>query len=191
MADGEAVKDTALPGPQRTWRAGLDAFSEARAAWPGLGFYERFEQVICFVLTLVIAGVVVAALGVLLVRVAGLLLLGVVDPAEPAVFQVIFGMILTVLIALEFNHTLLGVLERRHSIIQVRTVVLIALLAIARKFVILDLAETEAVKLLGLAAAALALGGVYWLVREQDRRDEAEDRPHAGEPASEGRNTRT
>ncbi len=150
-----------------------DSIAETRTAWPGLGLYERFEQVICFVLTLVVAGVVVAALAVLLIRVAALMALGIVDPAEPAVFQAIFGMILTVLIALEFNHTLLGVLERRHSIVQVRTVVLIALLAIARKFVILDFAEAEPVKLLGLAAAALALGSVYWLVREQDRRDEA------------------
>lgn len=160
---------TANPG-----RAAHDSLAETRAAWPGLGLYERFEQVVCFVLTLTVAGVVVAAMAVLLIRVVGLLALGVVDPAEPRVFQAIFGMILTVLIALEFNHTLLGVLERRHSIVQVRTVVLIALLAIARKFVILDLAETEAVKLLGLAAAALALGSVYWLVREQDRRDETE-----------------
>ncbi|SHK46513.1 Uncharacterized membrane protein, DUF373 family [Roseomonas rosea] len=165
-------------GQGDTARRGLtgriqDSIAETRAAWPGLGLYERFEQVVCFVLTLVIAGVVLAALAVLLIRVAALLLLGIVDPAEPAVFQAIFGMILTVLIALEFNHTLLGVLERRHSIVQVRTVVLIALLAIARKFVILDLGETEAVKLLGLAAASLALGSVYWLVREQDRRDEA------------------
>ena len=115
----------------------------------------------------------VASLAVLLFRVAGLLLLGVVDPAEPAVFQAIFGMIVTVLIALEFNHTLLGVLERRHSIVQVRTVVLIALLAIARKFLILDLKEAEHTTLLGLAGAALALalGGVYWLVGDRDRRD--------------------
>lgn len=156
-----------------------NAIAEARAAWPGLGLYERFEQGVCFVLTLVISGIVVAALAVLLIRVVGLLVTGIVDPAEPAVFQAIFGMILTVLIALEFNHTLLGVLERRHSIVQVRTVVLIALLAIARKFVILDFAETEATKLLGLAAAALALGGIYWLVRDQDRRDEATGQPRA------------
>jgi uncharacterized membrane protein (DUF373 family) len=153
-------------------RAALhDAFADTREAWPGLGLYERFEQVICFILTVVISGVAVAALAVLLVRVAGLLLFGVVDPAEPAVFQAVFGMIVTVLIALEFNHTLLGVLERRHSIVQVRTVVLIALLAIARKFLILDLKEAEPTTLLGLAGAALALGGVYWLVRDQDRRD--------------------
>jgi uncharacterized membrane protein (DUF373 family) len=77
-----------------------------------------------------------------------------------------------VLIALEFNHSLLGVLERRHSIVQVRTVVLIALLAIARKFIILDLKEAEPPLLVALGAAALALGAVYWLVREQDRRDD-------------------
>ncbi len=148
-----------------------DALAETRRAWPGLGLYERFEQAICLILTVVISGVVVASLAVLLIRVTGLLLFGVVDPAEPAVFQAIFGMIVTVLIALEFNHTLLGVLERRHSIVQVRTVVLIALLAIARKFLILDLKEAEHTTLLGLAGAALALGGVYWLVGDQDRRD--------------------
>jgi uncharacterized membrane protein (DUF373 family) len=155
--------------------AALDTFAETRKAWPGLGLYERFEQIICLVLTVVVSGVVVAALAVLLVRVAVLLLLGVVDPAEPAVFQAIFGMIVTVLIALEFNHTLLGVLERRHSIVQVRTVVLIALLAIARKFLILDLKEAEPATVLGLAGATLALGAVYWLVGEQDRRDAAEE----------------
>jgi len=156
--------------PARHRAALQDAFAETRKAWPGLGLYERFEQVVCLVLTVLVSGVVVASLAVLLARVAGLLLLGVVDPAEPEVFQAIFGMIVTVLIALEFNHTLLGVLERRHSIVQVRTVVLIALLAIARKFLILDLKEAEPTTLLGLAGAALALGGVYWLVGDQDRR---------------------
>ena len=52
---------------------------------------------------------------------------------------------------------------------QVRTVVLIALLAIVRKVMILDLASTEALQLFALAAAILALGAVYWLVRDQDR----------------------
>lgn len=168
----EHIQPTATQPRHKSSMSGIqDSIAETRKAWPGLGLYERFEQVVCFVLTLVIGGVVVAALLALLVRVVGLLLLGIVDPAEPAVFQAIFGMILTVIIALEFNHTLLGVLERRHSIVQVRTVVLIALLAIARKFVILDLAATEATKLLGLAAASLALGAVYWMVRDQDRRD--------------------
>jgi uncharacterized membrane protein (DUF373 family) len=61
------------------------------------------------------------------------------------------------------------VAQRQESIVQVRTVVLLALLAIVRKVMILDLASTEALQLFALAAAILALGAVYWLVRDQDR----------------------
>jgi uncharacterized membrane protein (DUF373 family) len=43
-------------------------------------------------------------------------------------------------------------------------------LAVVRKLIILDLKETDALQLFALAAAILALGGVYWLVRDQDRR---------------------
>ena len=56
---------------------------------------------------------------------------------------------------------------------QVRTVVLIALLAIVRKVMILDLASTEALQLFALAATILALGAVYWLVRDQDQQHRA------------------
>lgn len=48
--------------------------------------------------------------------------------------------------------------------------VLIALIAVSRKFVILDTATTEATKIAALAAALLALGGVYWVLRERDER---------------------
>ena len=88
----------------------------------------------------------------------------------------IFGAIFTVIIALEFKRSLLVVAQRQESIVQVRTVILIALLAIVRKVIILDLASTEALQLFALAAAILALGAVYWLVRDQDRSIE-HDRP--------------
>ena len=73
------------------------------------------------------------------------------------------------LIALEFKHSVIGVLERRNNIVQVRTVVLIALLALVRKFIIIDASHVEALTLIGLALATLALGCVYWLIREQER----------------------
>jgi uncharacterized membrane protein (DUF373 family) len=50
----------------------------------------------------------------------------------------------------------------------VRTVILIALLAVVRKLIIIDLSTTDAFHLLALAAATLALGVVYWIVRESD-----------------------
>src|SRR3954469_8675132 len=140
------------------WAAALGTLRETREAWPALGVYERFEQLACLILTLLVGVVVADALLHLAVRIGQLLLLGAVDPADQAVFQAIFGMVMTVLIGLEFNHSIVGVLERARHVVRVRTVVLVALLAVVRKFIILDLHEAEPVMLLGLAAAALALG---------------------------------
>jgi uncharacterized membrane protein (DUF373 family) len=64
---------------------------------------------------------------------------------------------------MEFKHSILRVALRRDNIIQVRTVILIALIALSRKFVILDL-DAEPSKVAALAGAALALGITYWLV---------------------------
>ena len=77
---------------------------------------------------------------------------------------------MTLLIALEFNHTLQYVVAREQSIIQTKVVLLIALLALARKFIILDLKEVSADQLIGLAAVTLVLGVTYWLMRGRDER---------------------
>jgi uncharacterized membrane protein (DUF373 family) len=62
--------------------------------------------------------------------------------------------------------------KRQQSIIQTQVVLLIALLAIARKFIVLDLGSVDAAQLLGLAAITLGLGIAYWLIRERaDRID--------------------
>ena len=92
------------------------------------------------------------------------------DPLDFEVFQAVFGEILTLLIALEFNHTLQYVVTREQSIIQTKVVLLIALLAVARKFIILDIKDVSAGHLLALAAVTLVLGVSYWLIRERDDR---------------------
>jgi uncharacterized membrane protein (DUF373 family) len=149
-------------------------FGQTGAAWRTLTFYERFEQVISILLTVLISLVVVGAVLNLSYRIAVLLIFGLIDPAEQELFHAIFGMVLTVLIALELNHSILGVLERKKSIIQVRTVVLVSLLALVRKFIILDAGKTEPLTIIGLALAVVALGTVYWLVRDQDRKEAAD-----------------
>jgi uncharacterized membrane protein (DUF373 family) len=98
------------------------------------------------------------------------LLWGLLDPLDPRVFQTVFGEIMTLLIALEFNHTLQYVVRREQSVIQTKVVLLIALLAISRKFIVLELAEVSPGQLLGLAAITLVLGVVYWLMSERDDR---------------------
>lgn len=163
-----------------------DALTEMRRAWPALSLYERFEQVVTVSLTALISLVVLAALVGLAMRVAQLLQRGFLDPADHGVFQAVFGMIFTVLIALEFNHSILGVLKRRDSIVQARTVVLIALLALARKFIVLDPSASQPLEVLALSAAVLALGVVYWSVRDQDRKEEDHDRGSKRPTASRG-----
>jgi uncharacterized membrane protein (DUF373 family) len=75
-------------------------------------------------------------------------------------------MIMAVLIAMEFKHSIIKVAVRGEGIIRVNTVIMIALLAIARKLIILDFEKTSPALLAALAASILALGTVYWLLRK-------------------------
>jgi uncharacterized membrane protein (DUF373 family) len=144
---------------------------ERYARWRNLDLYRKFEHAVVSILAGLTAVVVASAVWSLTLKVlTGLVLAGSVDPSDHAVFQGVFGMIFTVIIALEFKRTLMVVTERTHSIVQVRAVILIAMLAIVRKLIILDVETTDAPQLFSLAAAILSLGGVYWLVRDQDKR---------------------
>lgn len=149
-------------------------FAAARARWSPLTLYEKFEHVLVLILTAVIAVIAAFATWNLVLKLFfSIIAKGGFDPTDYEVFQALFGMIFTVIIALEFKRSLLVMTERRQNIVQARTVILIALLAIVRKLLILDLSNTDAPQLFALSAAILALGGVYWLVREQDRRERA------------------
>ena len=141
-----------------------------REQWVILSYYQRFEAFVAFVLTLVIALVILVALYRLSSSVITGLVIGALNPLEHRVFQNVFGEVLTLLIALEFNHTLQYVVRREQSIIQTKVVLLIALLAVARKLIVFDLHDIEAPEMLGLAAVTLALAGAYWLVRDRDDR---------------------
>ena len=92
------------------------------------------------------------------------------NPLDHAVFQVVFGGIMTVLIALEFGHALQYFFSRGRGIIQAKIVIVIALLAIARKVIVTDPFEAAPASVLALAALTLALGVTYWLMRERDDR---------------------
>ncbi|HEV7517135.1 MAG TPA: phosphate-starvation-inducible PsiE family protein [Thermoanaerobaculia bacterium] len=140
-----------------------------------LSFYERFQQVIALVLAWLIAIIIVVAVWDLAKEVMLLALHDKLDPLDHRVFQTIFGQIMTVLIALEFKHSIVRVVATGESIIQVRTVLLIALLALARKLIILDLNAYAASTIFSLAAVLLALGVTYWLVRDQDARGAARE----------------
>jgi len=84
-----------------------------------MSFYERFEQVVALILTNVIAVVIVISLFQLIRALAVLLAGEAFNLLDHAVFQNLFGMIMTLLIAMEFNHSIIRVALRRDSIIRV------------------------------------------------------------------------
>jgi uncharacterized membrane protein (DUF373 family) len=146
-------------------------FKDAGEQFRLLSLYQRFEHVIVTILTALIAIIVVVAVWNLSLKILfGLVLSGSLDPSDYSIFQAVFGMIFTVIIALEFKKSLLVIAERRDNVVQIRSVVMIALLAICRKVIILDLRQTDTSQVFALAAAILALGVVYWLIRDSDQR---------------------
>jgi uncharacterized membrane protein (DUF373 family) len=163
-------------------QARISLREELRRYWQVMTVYERFEQLVALVLSLVIAVVIVVAVVELVEIVLFILINEPLNLMQSDSFQLVFGMIMTVLIALEFKHSIVKVALRRDSIIQVKTVILIALLALARKFVILDVHSSPA-QIAALAASLLALGAVYGIVRKRDRRRKFGPPPPAGEQA--------
>jgi uncharacterized membrane protein (DUF373 family) len=153
-----------------------DEIREARRTWSNLTLYRRFEYCVTLILAVLIAIVIASATWYLAVNIGLLIFTGSFAPTNQLVIQGIFGMIIIVIIALEFEHSLLVVLAREESIIRLRTVLVIAMLAMVRKFIVLDVNTVTADELIGLAAAILALGIVHWLVRDQDRRSEQDRR---------------
>jgi len=73
-----------------------------------------------------------------------------------------FGAFMAVLIAIEIFVNI--TIYLREDVIHIRIVMATALMAIARKVVILDMKEVTMHEMLGLAAVTLAMGIGYWLV---------------------------
>jgi len=143
---------------------------KTRKAWQFGDWYEKFEKMVCVVLSFVVALVILCALYKLGFHLFHLLVTHGVDPLDHKAFKTIFGMIMILLIALEFKHSIVKVIEKDQSIVQVKTVLLIAILAISRKMIILDTKSTSPMIIFSLAAVLLSLGVVYWLMRDRDDR---------------------
>ena len=90
----------------------LNPFQVLRDQWAIMSFYERFEQVVALVLSAVIAVIIVVSLFQLISIVFTLLVLDAFNPLDHKVFQSVFGMIMTLLIAMEFKHSIVRVDQR-------------------------------------------------------------------------------
>jgi uncharacterized membrane protein (DUF373 family) len=145
-----------------------DELSHERERWSASNFYQKFERAVVYVLTALITVVIVFATWRLALTIIALIVSDQVDPSNFEFFQAVFGAVFTVLIALEFKQTLLVTLRAGESVVQVRSVILIALLALVRKFIIIDVHTVQPEMIAAIAVAALSLGVVYRLVRRPD-----------------------
>ena len=151
--------------------------------------YEWFEQIILGVLVLIVAIIIVYSLILAIVTLVNDFLSGVTF-IETGALKDTFGFILTVIILVEFNHSIVLAIRQRSGAIQVRIIVLITIIVLARKLVLLDYAAASMETLLGLGGLALSLGGLYWLISDGEERRRGSARPFSnrrGSPPGSGR----
>jgi uncharacterized membrane protein (DUF373 family) len=146
---------------------GLEAFTTAK--WPKLASYAQFERIALGSVLLMLGIITVYAIVFGAIKLLGDLALGE-SFLDKAALQDTFGSILTIVILLEFNHSIFVALTQGSGAIQTRIVVLIAILVIARKLMLKDFDAIDFQTLLGFAGLLLALGALYWLICDGDRR---------------------
>lgn len=124
--------------------------------------YAFFERAVSAVLLAGMAGVILLATGSFLFALWPHL--SAPDKQlDYAAFQGLFDRALAALIAIELAHSIHQAVRGHHGLVQVRTVVIIGLLAVVRKFVLLEVETADGVLIAGLGLALLALGVVYAL----------------------------
>ncbi|MGA8383403.1 MAG: phosphate-starvation-inducible PsiE family protein [Stellaceae bacterium] len=131
--------------------------------------YDRFELIISAVLLIVISAIIVYTTTVMVMTLIGDIDAGIHFTDQNALKET-FGLILTILILIEFNHSIALAMRRRSGVLEVRVVILISIIVIARKLILLDYAKTGLDTLLGLGGLALSLGALYWLLSDVERR---------------------
>src|SRR5512132_1668386 len=82
-----------------------EEFTEAQRRFGLLGFYDKFEHIVILILTVLIAIFIVFAIWNLALKIFLSIASSTFDPTDYTVFQAVFGMIFTVIIALEFKRS--------------------------------------------------------------------------------------
>ncbi len=135
---------------------------------------KKFEKVVVLVLLIfMMIAVLVSTIevGVILwqqMKLPPFLLLNVQEMMK------VFGLILMVIIGLELLETIKAYLE--NQVIHVEVVLLVALVAVARKVIILDYKETTPEMLLSIAALVVALSAGFWVIRRALNENAARER---------------
>jgi uncharacterized membrane protein (DUF373 family) len=127
-------------------------------------YVKKFERVMTTLLLTMMAVVVVLAVADL----AWLLITDIISPPlvllDVDELLDVFGAFLLVLVGIELLETLKAYARERE--IRAEVILLVAMIALARKIITLDVEAVSSVSLLGIAAIIVALGIAYYLIRQ-------------------------
>ena len=128
---------------------------------------NRFSRIMIGVLTIVLACIVVLSTANLIWYLADAVIKSPIH--LPDLNQVLhaFGLVLLVLIGIELLESIHSYLSAGR--IRIEAVLTLALIAIARKIIILEAADYAAPVLLGIGAVILALAVAYFLIHKANR----------------------
>lgn len=140
------------------WRSSDEGFSTG---------IDQFENLVSKLLSVAMLIVIM----VIMVDLTLFLATALFNPSPQGFFvntlKEIFGLFLSVLIALEILENITAYLKKH--VVQVELVIVTSLIAVARKIIILDLDKTPGISLIGLAIAILALSISYLIVHNIHR----------------------
>lgn len=133
-----------------------------------INFLNRFERIITIALILLMSVVVTSAT----LDVGRRIIQELIKPPyifiEVEELLDIFGLFLLVLIGVELLDTIRAYLTEH--VVHEEVILVAALIAVARKVIVLDVKNTDPLVIFGIAAIILAVSAAYWIVKRMHGR---------------------
>lgn len=129
-----------------------------------LGVIHKFERFVYGILIVMLSIVLCFAI----IELGWVVITNVINPPflllENHELISVLGVFLLVLIGVEMLDTILAYF--RESTIHVEIVVILALIAISRKVILLDPAQSDPIELIGIGVMVIGIAGAYFLVKK-------------------------
>ena len=124
---------------------------------------KKWMSFIVLILMTIVVALAIVELGIIL-------FLDLFDPTDGVLFLEInelfriFGFFFIILIGFELVETV--EMYFKDNVIHAEVVLLVAVIAVSRKVILLDLEKYDPLAIIGLGLIILALGGCYWLIKQ-------------------------
>ena len=136
-----------------------------------LKFLKRFERIIAFILIGMMSVIIILSV----LELGWTITKDVIDNFRgPLNFMVldnllaIFGLFLLILIGVELLETMKIYL--RDDAVHIEVIILVAIIAIARKAVVLDLEKVDAITIMSLGVLVIALATGYFIIKKVQKK---------------------